>query len=350
MNTFYKLALANIFAASASFLSVGFAGNVFAQPSSFSYPSSPGPVQSPQVMPTFNPQVTPAFPILPVRGGRETIPLIPTDYTNFSMGVFNSSVSMPNLNPATAVQRLSGPFPSLDQLQQDEEGILVRSLENASFTRPSLASVKLESGSILVSVRRPSRLGVISTPQGDVSASADSDVIVTYKDGLLRVLNLTGHGEAVKVKVHSSNVSSKIISSSAESNLDTKPEAKLDTKLEPSHEPIVSQPVAIAVKVGHEIVSSDHALTRADLHPHDGIARRRFGFVETSVNQKENVLAVSEFSLESVLTSSDLLVDLSQKTSGLKERRIMGDLSKMAAVLNYMNGQQGFVSNTSNNK
>jgi hypothetical protein len=94
--------------------------------------------------------------------------------------------------------------------------------------------------------------------------------------------------------------------------------------------------------VGHEIVSSDHALTRADLHPHDGIGRRRFGFVES------NVLAVSEFSLESVLTSSDFLVDLSQKTSGIKERRIMGDLSKMAAVLNYMNGQQGFVSSIKN--
>lgn len=266
------------------------------------------------------------------------MPLIPTDYTNFSMGMFNSSVSMPNLNPATAVQKLSSPFPSLDQLQQDEEGILVRSLENASFTRPSLASVKLESGSILVSVRRPSRLGVISTPQGDVSVSADSDVIVTYNDGLLRVLNLTGHGEAVKVKVHASNVSSKIISSAPEPKLDT----KLETKPEPSHEPIVSQPVAIAVKVGHEIISSDHALTRADLHPQDGIGRRRFGFVES------NVLAVSEFSLESVLTSSDLLVDLSQKTSGIKERRIMGDLSKMAAVLNYMNGQQGFVSNIKN--
>lgn len=337
MNTLRKLVLANIVAGSASLLSVVFAGSVFAQPSSFSFTGSPGP--TPQIMPIGNP-VVPVIPVLPVRGGRETIPLIPTDYTNFSMGGFNNSVSMPNLNPATAVQKLSGAFPSLDQLQQDEEGILVRSLENASFTRPSLASVKLESGSILVSVRRPSRLGVISTPQGDVSVSADSDVIVTYNDGLLRVLNLTGHGEAVKVKVHASNVSSKIISSA--------PETKLETKTEPSHEPIVSQPVAIAVKVGHEIVSSDHALTRADLHPHDGIGRRRFGFVESNVSQKENVLAVSEFSLESVLTSSDLLVDLSQKTSGIKERRIMGDLSKMAAVLNYMNGQQGFVSNIKN--
>ncbi len=329
MNTCYKLALTNIVAVGASFLSVGFADSVFAQPSSFSYTGSPS--STPQVMPVYYP-VAPIMPVLPVHGGRETIPLIPTDYTNFSMGVFNSAVTMPNLNPATAVQKLSGPFPSLEQIQQNEEGILVRSLENASFTKPSLASVKLESGSILVSVRRPSKLGVISTPQGDVSVLADSDVIVTYNDGLLRVLNLTGHGEVVKIKVHSSNVSSKIISSSQNS------------AQEPSHEPIVSQPVAIAVKVGHEIVSSDHALSRADLHPHDGIGRRRFGFVES------NVLAVSEFSLESLLTTSDLLVDLSQKTSGIKERRIMGDLSKMAAVLNYMNGQQGFVSNTSNNK
>jgi len=329
MNTISKLALANVSLAVGAWLSCGSAS---ADPSSFSFTPTYSP-PTPQVMAPISPvQAPPVMPVLPVHGGRDTVPLIPTDYTNFSMGMFNSTVTMPNLNPAGAVQKLSGQFPNLDQVKQDEEGILVRSLENARFTRPSLATVKLDSGSILVSVRRPSRLGIINTPQGDVSVSADADVIVTYNDGLLRVLNLTGHGEAVKIKVHASNVSSKIITESQESSKES------------SHEPIVSQPLAIAVKVGHEIVSSDHALTRADLHPHDGIGRRRFGFVES------NVLAVSEFSLESVLTSSDLLVDLSQTTSGVKERRIMGDLSKMAAVLNYMNGQQGFVSNTNLSK
>ncbi len=299
-----------------------------AQPSSFTYTGTAAP--TPQISPVISP-AAPVMPIFPVHSGREmVVPLIPTDYTNFSMGMFNSNVSMPNLNPGEAVQKISG-IPSLEQVHQDEDGILVRSLENAHYTRPSLASVKLDSGSILVSVRRPSKLGLICTPQADVSVSADADVIVTYDDGLLRVLNLTGHGPVVKIKIHSSDVSSKIISS---------PTSRANSSSsETQHEPNISQPVAIAVKVGHEIVSSDHPLTRADLHPHDGIGRRRFGFIES------NVLAVSEFSLESVLTTSDLLVDLSQKTSGIKERRIMGDLSKMAAVLNYMNGQQGFVSN-----
>jgi hypothetical protein len=246
-------------------------------------------------------------------------PMIPTDFTNLHMGGTDPT-ALPTFNAAGAVQKTSK-FPDLDSVKQDESGILVKKLNQAEFTRPSLASVNLSQGSILVSVRRPARLGIITTPQGDVSVAADADVIIVYNEGVLRVLNLTGPSDSVKLKVHSSGVSAKIVSSEADN----------------SHEPIVSAPVAVAVKVGHELVSSDHALTRHDLQPHDGIGRRRFAFVET------NVLAVSEFSLETVLTSSDLLVDMAQTTDGLRERRIMGDLSKMAAVLNYMNGASGYV-------
>lgn len=332
-------------------------GPALALDSSFSLPSIPStPVYTPPpqiVTPQVSPVVSPPMP--PVSPVGNFAPMIPTDFTNLHMGGPDPT-ALPTFNAAGAVQKTSK-FPDLNSVKQDESGILVKKLGSAEYTRPSLASVNLSYGSILVSVRRPARLGIISTPQGDVSVAADADVIIVYREGVLRVMNLTGPSDSVKLKVHSSGVSAKIV-------MGDRDKGKMENKAEPgvaemfgvdkggvaehagadkafdkhnTHEPIVSAPVAVAVKVGHELVSSDHALTRHDLQPHDGIGRRRFAFVET------NVLAVSEFSLESVLTSSDLLVDMAQTTDGLRERRIMGDLSKMAAVLNYMNGGTGYV-------
>lgn len=278
-------------------------------------PPAPG---NPSV--NINPSVPsiPVIPVMPVMPGGRTVPLVPTDYTNIPVPSLNYQSTL----PAGEGVKSTSQFPS-DLPDQDLDGILVRSLNGADFTRPSLASVTLNEGSILVSVRKPSRLGLINTSHGVVSVAGDADVIVTCdkNDGLVRVLNLTGLGENVKMKVHHQMVQARIHSTDA-----------------PVVVPTAPQPPALALslKVGHELVVADRPLVKADLHPADGIGRRRFNFLES------HFLAVNEFSLASLLTGSDLLVDLRQKVDGLKERRIVGDLSKMAAVLNYLNGEQGY--------
>jgi hypothetical protein len=269
----------------------------------------------------FMPQVpvgipTPVMPQIPVNIAiphTPTIPLVPTDYTNVGMtGVLNVP------GPMGPQEGVTSTGFSEDVPKQDGQGILVRALNNAKYDRPSLESVTLHEGSILVSVRRPSRLGLITTPQGVVSVAADSDVIVSYHEGIVRVLNLTGMNESVKMKVHHEMVQAKVV---------TGPDSG---QAAPAADP--PKAMALAIKVGNELIVGDLPLVKSDLRPADGIGRRRFCLLES------NYLAVNEFSLETVLTTSDMMVDLVQKVDGLKERRIIGDLSKMAAVLNYLNG------------
>lgn len=296
-----------------------FAPSAFAQStSSFAPTPSPGggggfqptPVFQPQT-PVFIPQFNPTF--IPVR---ENLPLIPTDFLNPFLGTAPSPFTMPTLSPGNAVKKVD--FPLLDGSCENLDGILVRAIDGTTYTRPSLASVNLDEGSILVSVRRPATMGLITTPHGSISVNAGADVIVRYQDGILRVMNLTGLGEAVKVKVSSSEVSATVNGQTFTNSL----------KIEP---------VSVALKVGHELLASDHPLCLAELKPHDGIGRRQYAFVES------NKLAVSEFSLESAVNEHALLVDLQQKQSGAKERRVLNDLAKMASVLNYMQGSQGYV-------
>jgi hypothetical protein len=269
----------------------------------------------------FMPQIpvgipTPVMPQIPVNIAiprTPTIPLVPTDYTNVGMtGVLNVP------GPMGPQEGVTSTGFSEDVPKQDGQGILVRALNHAKYDRPSLESVTLHEGSILVSVRRPSRLGLITTPQGVVSVAADSDVIVSYHEGIVRVLNLTGMNESVKMKVHHEMVQAKVVTGT-----DSGQSA-------PAADP--PKPLALAIKVGNELIVGDRPLVKADLRPADGIGRRRFCLLES------NYLAVNEFSLETVLTTSDMMVDLVQKVDGLKERRLIGDLSKMAAVLNYLNG------------
>ena len=51
---------------------------------------------------------------------------------------------------------------------------------------------------------------------------------------------------------------------------------------------------------------------------------------------------MSEFSVDSAIKNNDLIADIRQNTTGVKERRILSDMSKMAAVLNYTRGEGGF--------
>lgn len=282
------------------------------------------PVANPVISPVINPVSVPVMPILPPTVV-PNLPILPTDLTN-PLRILNPSINSgygqftkPTLNPGNAVKRLHpDKFPQ-GKSEQSEDGIIVRAISGSDFERTSPSTVDLTEGALFISVRKPATVGLIHTPHGSVSIGADADVIVRYENGVLRVLNLTGLGENVKVKVHAAEVSATVNGKSFGG-------------------PVRNEPIALALKVGHEIVSADRDLTHRDLHPKDGIGRRQYALVESQV------LAVNEFSLETALNSCDLIIDLQQKVSGAKERRILGDMTKMAAVLNYMNGAEGFVS------
>ncbi len=287
---------------------------------------SPPPVVQVPVQPTpqiTNPVLSLPLPQLPVT--TPTLPLIPTDFTRPFMGTAPMLFTAPTLPAGNAVKKVDPQnFPVLLQSDSDD-GIIVKYLPGTDFSRPGKASVCLTEGAVLVSVRKPAHMALVTTPHGDVSIESEADVVVRYEEGVLRVMNLTGLGERVKIKVHGAEVSARVNGQSYS-------------------EPVKNQPVSVALKVGHEVVSADRKLTGRDLHPHDGVGRRQYVFIEA------DSLAVSEFSLESALSGMDLLVDLQQKVTGVKERRVLGDMAKMASVLNYMNGESGYTALTKPSK
>jgi hypothetical protein len=60
--------------------------------------------------------------------------------------------------------------------------------------------------------------------------------------------------------------------------------------------------------------------------------------------------AVSEISLVSLLTTCPLLEELRTDSGDKRSRRVFSDLGKMAAVLNYQNGEGGFDAQTASSK
>jgi hypothetical protein len=195
-------------------------------------------------------------------------------------------------------------FPKPDDSQNDD-GILVRSVEGTIMERPSQHSVKLTEGTILVGVRKPSKVGSIDAPLLEVSLQSNSVLLVSSSGGIVHVMNASARGTACKLRLRESQFA--------------------DTKKR-----------VFAIKPGFEFVAGDRKLKNHDLHPVDGIARRRsqlFG---------DGRIALSEFSVERLLTGCVLISDMAQKESGTKEKRVIADLSKMATVLNIVNGSQGY--------
>lgn len=248
------------------------------------------------------------------------VPVLPTDVTNLRLidGLPLGPVSMPKLDPTSAIKRVSeDSFPTAEQAKDAEGGIIIEPQKGTDMERTSTACVQLTSGTIFVSVRKPANLAIITTPHGTISVANDGEVIISFVDGLLKVMNLSAFGERVKVKINQAAVSASI-------NGQSYGEAK-------------TEGIAMALKIGHELVASDRGLNRMDLRPTDSIARRRSALFEN------DHMAVSEFSLESALNKSELLRSLIQDNHDPKERRVLRDLAKMSAVLNYVNGEGGFV-------
>jgi hypothetical protein len=195
-------------------------------------------------------------------------------------------------------------MPTEADAKGSSEWILVRYENGSKYTRPSPYTVEFTDGRILVSVKKPSHLALVKTPLGRSSINANGDVLFSYNNGVLRVSNLTGTGKSVKVRL--------------------------------SEGPFAGHPEQVSIAPGYEVVAGDGKLTVHDLHPHDGIARRHFRMLQ------DGSMAVCEFSVESAMKNVSMIVELSQQSTGVKERRILGDVSKMAAVLNYVNGNDGY--------
>ncbi len=267
----------------------------------FDIPPPPPPPPPPPIIEI--PPPPPPPPIIPPPPLDGTPPiLVPTDITNANL--------MGLVNP-TNLGAVSGPIgaTSLKALKEDKsgptDGLYYRPKTGTEFTHPNNFEIALTSGEILVSVRHPSHNMVVTNPLGTVSGLADSDAIVSYKNGVLHVFNLNTQKGAVQIK------------------------------LDKGHFGGAADPV-LQLSAGYELVAADRKLSRSDVRPPDGVGRKNTRLVE------DGYVAISQFAPESLLNNSEILADMNQQAAGTKEKRIINDLSKMAAVLNVVNGSGGF--------
>lgn len=262
-------------------------------------PPSPPPVV-PDPPPTSSfPSFT--FPILPTFRPPVVVPTDVTSAANYQQ--LNAPMANAALN---GIQKIPPSLvPKEPPAPDNPDGILVKWAPGTIYKMIQNNVVELVSGELLISIKSPASHAHIITPFGKLALDANSDILVSFENGVLRLKNLDGVGMKVKAK------------------LDQGPFAGKSIK-------------AVTVAPGYEFTAADHVLSRSELRPKDGVARRFMKVLE------EGQLAISEFSPASALQGNALVADLRQSVNGVKERRILSDLSKMAAVLNHQMGSQGF--------
>jgi hypothetical protein len=230
-------------------------------------------------------------------------PFQPIDVTH-TTDQMNSMIPNPVMTVGGVMQ--SDKFPSMDNLKGSLDFLLVQpQCGDDVFTKTSAYVANLTNGTLLCSVKKPSETGVVVTAIGDVAFTSNSDAFVVFDsaNNVLRVRNVTGLSQRVKVKINKGPLAGKIF----------------------------------LVEPGFELVVSDHDLSRGSLRPADGITRRGSRLIDGKY------AAVSEYYVQSQLQSSALVSQMEQKqASDAKARRILTDMSRMAAVLNQVNGGQGF--------
>ena len=271
-----------------------------ASPPAYTAPAPPPPAPPPPLAPPPDPV---RLPFVPPKPPPFTPPIVvPTDVTHQTPSMDNDP-NLPSMKDAVAVLA-SNRFKSGSEKNQDASGIVVMSEALAKYEKTTSYSVNLVSGTIIVSVKRPSQVGLISTDIADFALSADGDAVISSVNGVVRILNTTARGEACRIKL-----------------LNPSPNAK--NKI-------------FAVRPGYEFLIGKEKLRRRDLKPSDGIARRRFKVFD------DGKIAISEFSVQSVLQGSDLIAHIAQQYNGAKEKRVLADMSKMAAVLNHVHSPHGY--------
>lgn len=250
-------------------------------------------------------QVLPIYPITtpPIVVPTDVEPNLPSFQAN--MGSPNSIVDFGSIALNGIMRLPDNSFPQENALSGPVSGITVKFKPGTEYKMDNDYIVNLKKGEILVSVKKPSKMALIKTPFGNISVAADGDVLCKFENGVLRVTNLDGKSQTIKAQLN---------------------QGPFAGAADPT----------VTIAAGYELVASEHKLTRSDMRPRDGVARRHFKVLENGH------LAISEISVESVMKANDVIADLRQSSTGVKERRILGDMSKMAAVLNFKNGTQGF--------
>lgn len=267
--------------------------------------AAPPPPPPPPPLP---PPPPPALPFVPPPRTFTPPVVVPTDvtrannwvYTKDSLGVGPVAPTDPSRGMLVEHQ-----FPKPEDVGGPTDFILVRAADGADFERRTPYAVKLQKGTILVSLRKPSRIGMIDTAIGKVAIYANGDSLLHFEDGTLRVMNIDGMGRSCRISLSGHTF------------------AKLPKKI-------------FSLKPGFEIIASDHHLKAQELRPPDGVSRKQTKFIEG------HQLAISQFSVDSLLKGCQLIADMAHQDSGAKERRVIADISKMAAVLNQVEGYQGF--------
>jgi hypothetical protein len=235
----------------------------------------------------------PSIPIIPFIPPSIVTPpiVVPTDVTSPQITNPNATsvLAAQILNPLSGIQLISDQsFPGDEKVGKNFDWITVLAKEGADFSKPNNYTANLKSGDVIVSVKNPSKLAFVKTPYGDIAVGANSDVMVTYNQGVLRILNFDGEGRVLKVKLNKGPFAG------------------------PSDPTVIIAP-------GYELVASDKLITRAEMRPKDGIARRNGKTLD------KGYMSICQFSLESAAHNVGMLMNLQQTTTGIKERRIMTD-------------------------
>jgi hypothetical protein len=178
---------------------------------------------------------------------------------------------------------------------------LFRSEEGSKIAQVSSNEVKLDQGSVLVSLHGPA--AIVETANGKVHVKGEGNVLASFFSGVMRVENISARGLACKVQLNGKAIES-------------------DTKV-------------VALAPGYEIVVGDRALGSGEIRPADGIARRaQFVF-------EGGHIAVNEFSVDSIIDSHPIISSMLNDTTK-QDRRCLNEICKMASVMNYVHGAGGY--------